>query len=164
MTNIEQVNTYKYTCNEIYLNLANFNVGIVGYEQGHTYDPPPPRNGKKLKILKIHLAADSLKNVFENIDPSRSFDKIIFLHEYLCLCLNLLSNRPEAALKQKIPCSNQEIHVAFDHNFYLTIRIACRNLFTDVTVLRRCPGQNIYKTFFQRQHHCKFRGMTSVFR
>ena len=48
--------------------------------------------------------------------------------------LKLLSNRPEAALKQQNPCSNHEIHVAFEHVFYFNIRIACCILFTDVTV------------------------------
>ena len=53
---------------------------------------------------------------------------------YSYSCLKLLSNRQEATLKQNNPCSNQEIHVAFEHGFYLNIRIACRILFTDVTV------------------------------
>ena len=37
---------------------------------------------------------------------------------YAYSCLELLSNRPEAALKQQNPCSNHEIHVALEHGFY----------------------------------------------
>ena len=79
-----------------------------------------------------------------------------FMNIYAYSCLELLSNRPEAALKQQNPCSNHEIHVAFEHGFYLNIHIACRILLTDVTVNVAAPGQLFIKHSFNVNVTIKF--------
>ena len=79
------------------------------------------------KAIKLKTRAISEKTVARVI-------KYSCMNIYAYSCLKLLSNRPDAVLKQQSPCLNHEIHVAFEHGIYLNIRIAFHILSTDVTV------------------------------
>ena len=60
---------------------------------------------------------------------------------YAYSCLKLLSNRPDAALKQHNPCSNHEFHVAFEHVFYLNKNIIMSSFKSSRDIQRKRVGQ-----------------------
>ena len=66
-----------------------------------------------LQAVKI----DNLQMKKCDIFLSFASNKDSSMNIYAYSCLKLLSNRPEAILKQQSPCSNHEIHVPFEHGF-----------------------------------------------